>query len=280
MTMQMPYNAEEDTDLSYYWFSKTSGTILAHNEDHLVEAASTIKILVMAKLLHDAEIGAIDLDSSVEVTKSDVGALGSGLLQYFSLPQSFKLYNLLLLMMNISDNTATNVLIKILGQENINQFAVDQGFTHTKLLMPKLDFDKNMSFGDTTIGQTTAYEMSMFVGKLMHGGILAKPGTDKIMHILRQSSTSRIARRLPFGVNKPTDVHRLGSKTGTVKIPHENLILGESGYIVREDRAMLIFSLYMKAKLDKKLSFSMDSKNEQKFTETAKNLYDKFGKSF
>jgi beta-lactamase class A len=254
---------------SYYWFSKNSDVVFAHHEDTVIETASVIKILIMAKLLSDADKGVVSLRKPIKISRRDVGRHGSGIMQHFYLHKSVELYNLLVLMMTVSDNTATNVLIRLLGIDEINKFARDLGLKNTKLLMKKLDFDLEMDVQKLTIGQTTPKEMAVLVDQLINGSVLSAKSKQKAMTIMQAGSTSKVKRRLPL------DVRKFGSKTGSIMFPKDSLFVAEAGYIISRDDTMQIFAIFLRAKYDKELPYSIDSENQQKLADIARTLYDK-----
>src|SRR5690554_1292957 len=79
-----------------------------------VPAASTIKLFILAALLDSH-----GLSGEIELRPGDqVG--GSGVLNSLSAGRSWSVRDLATLMIIVSDNTATNVLIDLLGVEFIN----------------------------------------------------------------------------------------------------------------------------------------------------------------
>lgn len=82
--------------------------------DRPFRAASTIKVQILSELLRQVDCGDISLDEEIVVEEDDVVG-GSGSIQDEELPQAFTVHRLAELMMTISDNTATNVLIDRIG---------------------------------------------------------------------------------------------------------------------------------------------------------------------
>lgn len=109
------------------------------NEREIFPTASAIKIEILIHLMKEHERGNLNLYENIQV-KDRTG--GSGLLQYFDqsdLRLSF--YNLALLMIQQSDNAATNILIDKLGMENINKTIQQLGLKSTKLQRKMMDFE-------------------------------------------------------------------------------------------------------------------------------------------
>lgn len=113
------------------------------NGDTLFPTASAIKIEVLIHLLREYEAGRLNIYEQYPVNYK-VG--GSGLLQYFDLNNlKLSLYNLSVLMIQQSDNTATNILIDKLEMGNINQTIHQMGLMKTKLQRKMMDFEARKS---------------------------------------------------------------------------------------------------------------------------------------
>jgi beta-lactamase class A len=95
-------------------------------------AASTIKIPVMVEVFRQLKEGNFDLNTRVTLRRSDKD-WGSGDLARGRVGSSYPVSRLLALMIGVSDNTATNMLIRLVGRPHINQEMEDLGLTHTRL---------------------------------------------------------------------------------------------------------------------------------------------------
>jgi len=116
----------------------SSGKTLTLNADDQVPTASCIKLFILIELtrrLHDQSLRATDV---VTVTRANqVG--GSGVLKFMRHDAHMTLEDVAMFMMALSDNTATNVLIDILGVTEINTTAWRIGCTNT-VLHNRVDF--------------------------------------------------------------------------------------------------------------------------------------------
>src|SRR5690606_915480 len=92
-----------------------------------------IKVPVLIELYRQAEQGTLDLNETVSIDGA-VRTGGSGILQHFADGASaMSLRALAVLMIVLSDNTATNVLIDRVGMDNVNATMSSLGFVQTKL---------------------------------------------------------------------------------------------------------------------------------------------------
>ena len=94
-----------------------TGEELAVNADLRFPTASTIKTAVMVEAYHQAAEGTLPLDSVIALRQADkVG--GSGVLNGLHEGLSLTVADLVHLMIVVSDNTATNLLVTRLGARN------------------------------------------------------------------------------------------------------------------------------------------------------------------
>lgn len=103
-------------------------------------SASMIKLAILADLCAQADAGVVSLDQTVELTADDIVG-GSGVLQGAEVGTSFALRDLALHMIADSDNIAANMLIDVLGMDNINANAQALGLTGTSLQRRMMDTD-------------------------------------------------------------------------------------------------------------------------------------------
>ena len=82
--------------------------------------ASTFKVPILVELFNQVDQGKLSLDEMITIEASNLH-LGSGQLRRFVVPGvTLSMENLALLMMRISDNSATDMLLERVGVENVN----------------------------------------------------------------------------------------------------------------------------------------------------------------
>jgi beta-lactamase class A len=98
-----------------------SGQSLEVNGDIRYPMASTFKLAVLAELFHRADEGKIRLDEMVSLGSDDVH-IGSGELHDFLVPGvALSIENLAMLMMRVSDNSAADKLLGLVGAREVNE---------------------------------------------------------------------------------------------------------------------------------------------------------------
>lgn len=110
----------------------SSGLVAAYNADASMPAASTIKVAVMVEVFKKLETGAFTLNDRVTLRASDRDD-GSGDLSFAPAGSSYTIADLLARMIDVSDNTAANMLIRKVGRQNINRTMYALGLRHTYL---------------------------------------------------------------------------------------------------------------------------------------------------
>ena len=113
----------------------TTGEEIVVNADTRFPTASTIKTAVMLEAWHQASQGKLSMDERLTLRDADkVG--GSGVLNGMSGGLALPIGDLLHLMMVLSDNTATNLLVNRLGTKKINDRLLSYGLESTKIFRP------------------------------------------------------------------------------------------------------------------------------------------------
>jgi beta-lactamase class A len=88
------------------------------NPDDQFPMASTYKVAIMAQVFREAEAGHLSLTERVPLSEAD-RRLGSGLLPYVTPGLNPTIHDLVLLMITLSDNEATDMLMKRVGAKNV-----------------------------------------------------------------------------------------------------------------------------------------------------------------
>ena len=100
------------------WVERDGRPVLALEEDTPLAVASAFKLLVLAALREEVEAGRRAWDEVVRLEEA-WKSLPSGLLQGWPEGSPLTLHTLAALMISLSDNTATDALIALLGRERL-----------------------------------------------------------------------------------------------------------------------------------------------------------------
>ena len=106
--------------------------------DKKVLSASMIKLLILAELMRQVSEAKLSLSQKITLTDSmRVG--GDGILKVLASGHQFSLKELAKLMIVVSDNEATNILIDLLTMENINTLGRNLALKETFLQRKMMD---------------------------------------------------------------------------------------------------------------------------------------------
>lgn len=189
------------------------------NENEVFPQASSIKVHILAELYHQAEQGKIRLNDVVPLPGA-VRVGGSGVLNELgdsSVSMSIRDYAVLMIV--LSDNTATNLLIKQLGIDNVNKFLQSHGAVRTKLQRMMMDV-KAAAEGRENIG--TPKEVSMMLEKLYRGELVSRKSSDDMLAILQKPKDGPIRAGVPADIgmaNKEGDLEGVRCDVGIVFLP-------------------------------------------------------------
>lgn len=182
-------------------------------------AASLIKLPILACALQAAEDGELDLDRRVPLNADDrVG--GDGVLRLMAPGLSPTVHDLLTLMIVVSDNTATNLIIDALGAARIAAWIRGAGLAGTELVgrlqLPRERWTAAQRRGERN--RTCATDMLGLLLALERGELVPPRATARMHAILaEQRATEGIGRWLPIDPEVPDArgrAVRLESKSG------------------------------------------------------------------
>ncbi len=190
--------------------------IFQTNGDTLFPTASSIKIPILLELYRQAQMGQLKLEERVDLKRSMI-AQGSGVLLRFSDGGSaLSLRDLAVLMIVLSDNTATNILIDRVGMDNVNNNLRRLGITQTRLQRRMLDAEAQRADRENI---ATPREMVMLLEALQQGKTLDGPRTRDVLEILKYPKNTALRRGLPSNVelaNKPGGIGGVACDSGIV----------------------------------------------------------------
>ena len=209
--------------------------------DSIFPQASSIKIAVLAELYHQAQLSAQGTSGRAKlsdlytmraadlVAESDImGGLTPGVTQITN-------RDLATMMVAVSDNSATNVLIDRLGMENVNALLDSLGLHNTRLRRKMMDV-KAATEGRENI--STPQDMLTLLEKIYQGKVLDKEMTADFFKMLSTHKDSFIPRDLPDGLqiaNKPGELEAVRTDSGIVFLQNRPYIICVmTTYLVRE----------------------------------------------
>lgn len=207
-------------------FAGTGGVAAKHlgtgekirvNAEAEMGTASTIKVPILIEVFRQVEAGTVDLATKIADSPA-TRTPGSGILRDLSVGNPLSVRDVAILMIVVSDNTATNMLIDLVGLERVNTTMRDFGFPGTQL-RNRIDFPK---VGDDVrnLAVTTPGELAGIMEALATGRILNDESRAEIKRIMgMQHYLDNVPRYLPYTpyaeeLKKPDNGLRIFNKTG------------------------------------------------------------------
>ena len=274
-----------------------SGQELELNAATSFPMASVFKVPVLVEVMAQVKEGRFSLDDEVSVQKPDQH-LGSGILSSLTAPGiTLTVRNLINLMMLLSDNSATDILLEKVGAENVNKRLGEYGIAGIsvnrscqELIMDRIGLDYEKFKGKTLDevaaaagnlrppsaeddresirvfsaemkDQSTPAAMNELLAKIWKKEILDPESCDLIISIMLRCQTGRqrIKGELPPGT---AVAHKTGTIAGTVN---------DAGIIYLPDgQGHVVLTVFTK-------NFSDETEDVEKIiAEVARSVYDFF----
>ena len=195
---------------------QTTGNRMELNQEMVFPAASMIKVPIMYEVMRQVAVGMITLDMPLVVTES-ARAGGAGILKELRPNITMSVRELVTLMIVLSDNTATNMLIELVGMEAVNQTIANLGMKSTVLRRRMMDFE---AAWDGKENETTAADLALLFERIYSGAGLPQEYGALMLDILTRQ---QVRDKLPFYLPEETVI---ANKTGTLPgVEHDAGIL-------------------------------------------------------
>lgn len=206
-----------------YYKDLNTGYEYSHNGDLKLDAASVIKIPILITVLKAVEEGSLNKSDKYEVTK-EVQVPGCGALGYMNPGVEVTLEDLSTLMIILSDNTATNMLVDIVGIDSVNEVISTMGLKNTRLERKMFD-EEEAKKGKKNI--ISVNDMGVILNKIYDNTCISEGVSKEIVEIMsKQLLWAKIPHLLPEGTKI---AHKTGEISGGT---HDvGIIYGENPFI-------------------------------------------------
>jgi beta-lactamase class A len=218
-----------------------TGAVYELGGDDRVQTASTIKIAIMVEAFARVAEGKAKWTDELVLTKEKkVG--GSGILQEFSDGLRLTFRDGVSMMMIMSDNTATNLVIDVLTSDAINARMESLGFKETRLMRRVFGGgesvegkkEENKRFG---LGRTTPREMVTILEKLERGEIISPAASKEMLELMKREQGTNGIWREQWRLSKATKsgaLDALRSNIGILYHPRGRIALAITCYEMPE----------------------------------------------
>ena len=173
------------------YINDLQGNVIAINADEKFETASTVKVYILAALFDAIEKGKASLSDMLEY-KKEHEIDGSGVMNSLEIGTVLSVKNIATLMIIVSDNIATNILIDYLGVDNINACIQALGCKDTILHNP-IDFEKY-----DMLGTSTPRDYASMFERMAQGTLISPEASAQMLAICKQQHyNSMLTKSIP-----------------------------------------------------------------------------------
>ncbi|MBE3583667.1 MAG: serine hydrolase [Limnochordaceae bacterium] len=213
--------------------------VLLH-ADEAFPTASVIKLPILVEFYRQVEAGLLAPEEHYTLRAEDA-VPGSGVLKELQPGAELSWKDLAQLMIVVSDNSATNILIKQLGRENINttchRLGLDQTYLVGLLQVPPERQTEEQRAG--RLSTTTPRDMLHLLRQIYLGTAASPSSCQKIIETLRhQQYTDIVGRYLPYDADAVEDGEPgtaiIASKSGAIRG-----VRNEIGFIWNPDQSVV-----------------------------------------
>ena len=209
--------------VNFYDLNKNNGFSI--NGDKKVLSASMIKLLILAELMKKISEDKFSLSDTIMMANF-MKTGGDGVLKELNTGHHFTLKELATLMIIVSDNQATNILIDFLGMENINLLGKELGLKESFLGRKMMDTEARKNGYDN---YTCADDISLLFKLIYQEKLINKEASQLMLDILlRQQQGERLQRYFPSDIkiaHKCGDLDNLENDGGIIWIGDRIYIL-------------------------------------------------------
>jgi beta-lactamase class A len=197
----------------------TSGETLSYNADIVFPQASAIKIPILMEVYKQANQKKFAMSDVKSLQATNIVG-GSGILKDLTGPVNLSIKDLCILMIALSDNSATNTLIDLVSIPAINSSLESLGFKATRVRRKMIDAAASARGDENTSSPAEAVKILQL---LYSGKVIDKTISDEILSILKKTDPagSRLAKGLPANVGisyKPGDLTGVSTEWAIVHL--------------------------------------------------------------
>lgn len=200
-----------------------TGESLSIRGDAPFPSASVIKVPILVEVFQQVEKGKLRLHDPLVLLEADK-VPGAGVLQFLHAPLELTVRDAAILMIILSDNTATNLLIDKVGIRAVNArmdtLGLPQTRLHAKVFRGRTTMIDSAAYEKYGLGVTTPDDMARLLAMIYRGEAVSDDASRQMVEILKaQMKDDRIPRYLPEGTvvaNKTGELNEVKHDCGIV----------------------------------------------------------------
>jgi len=174
----------------------TSGEHIGHDEDVAMPTASLIKVPVLVSLYQAVADGRVSLADRLKYGPEH-RCLGSGVLARLDYGVDLSVRDAAVLMMIISDNSATNICIDLAGIDFVNEMALRLGLQTTRLFLRLGDAAAGLDARKMSV--SSAGDIAALMTMIARHECVSPEASEDMLRIMRRSDyRHELSRELPW----------------------------------------------------------------------------------
>ena len=177
--------------VAMYYQPLDGGCALMLNESMPMLAASVIKIPIMVEAFRQFESGKLSPEESHKLEEAEKMP-SCGALNRMHAGLEVTMRDLVELMIILSDNTATNILIDRLGIQHVNETMAGLGLRQTVLRRKLFDREGKAKGLENTVG---ARDIGILLEKMYRGELVSEAASAQMLEILK---SQKLNGKIPF----------------------------------------------------------------------------------
>lgn len=208
--------------VSCWYRDLATGETFGYREDAVHPSASVIKIFLMAFLYQRIHDGALTPEQPVPFAPEQL-APSAGVLSYLRDLRELSLRDLTELMIIVSDNSATNILLDLAGKDALNLYLEkDLKLKSTRLRRRMMDLEAAARGEDNT---TSALEAGLVLEKLYRGTLVSPEWDREMLRTLKNQQDSSL---IPWYLDEVLPEHTVAHKTGGLEhVVHDAAVVDD-----------------------------------------------------
>ena len=185
--------------VSLYAKNLATGTSYELKAEDPVSTASTIKLAIMVECFAEVAEGKLKWTELLKITDGEKVS-GSGVVQDLSDGDRLPVRDMMDLMIVLSDNTATNLILNRIGGNAVNRRMAQLGLEQTRVMRKILGDGKNLKPHPSGVteegakpenkkwgtGRSSPREMVMLLEKLYRGELVSKAASKDMIEVLKR----------------------------------------------------------------------------------------------
>jgi beta-lactamase class A len=254
--------------VALYAKNLTTGEIVSLDSARPVQTASVIKLPLMLQAFEQVKSGKLKLSSPVRLTK-DNRVPGSGILILMDPGLTVSLKDAITLMITLSDNTATNMLIDVVGLRPTNEMLARMGLKNTyfyKKVFKQAEGPMPVDQKQFGLGKTTAEEMARVMESIYRCELGDRELCVQMITIMRNQQYRDMLPRYLERVDTSEDLSAIADKIGALDDVRADVAL------VYTQRGPIVISIFTYENEDK--SWTPENKAEMLIGQLARTIVD------